>query len=104
MAGSVSMMRWGGRQDTLDDFCNFSNCKKTVDLGKAALVCLCLLISGLGGSLFKKLSATLPDCIIHYHALNAFTQGLKAEHNDVVDVCSGINQNLVLMSSAKARP
>jgi hypothetical protein len=34
IASCVSMMRWGGRQDTLDDFCNFSNWKKTMDLGE----------------------------------------------------------------------
>jgi hypothetical protein len=34
VARSVSMMGAGGRQDTLDDFCNFWNWKKTTELGK----------------------------------------------------------------------
>jgi hypothetical protein len=32
IASSVSMMGPGGRWDTLDDFCNFSNWRKTVSL------------------------------------------------------------------------
>lgn len=67
----------------MDNFCNFSNWRKTIDFSKVALVCLCLLIFGLGSSLFRKLSVALPDCIIHHRAFNAFTQGLKAEHNDI---------------------
>jgi hypothetical protein len=32
VASSVSMMGPGGRWDTLDDFCNFSNWRKTISL------------------------------------------------------------------------
>ena len=32
-SSSTSMMRWGGRQDTLDDACNFSNWRKIVEMG-----------------------------------------------------------------------
>ncbi|KDQ23967.1 hypothetical protein PLEOSDRAFT_1048198, partial [Pleurotus ostreatus PC15] len=32
VAHSASMMGPGGRQDTLDDFCNFWNWRKTVNL------------------------------------------------------------------------
>ena len=34
IASSVSMMGPGGRWDTLDDFCNFANWRKTVGLRK----------------------------------------------------------------------
>ncbi|KAF8873404.1 hypothetical protein BD779DRAFT_1613679 [Infundibulicybe gibba] len=36
-ARCVAVMRPGGRQDTLDDFCNFGNWRKTVGLGDALL-------------------------------------------------------------------
>lgn len=38
-----------------------------------------------GHSLFKKLSVALPDSIIQRRAFHAFTKGIRAEHNDVVD-------------------
>ncbi|KAJ8689357.1 hypothetical protein PTI98_013382 [Pleurotus ostreatus] len=64
---SVSMMGQGGRQDTLDDFCNFWNWRKTVNLGD---------------SLLKKMTLAIPQAAIHHQAFRAFTDGLHEQHSE----------------------
>jgi hypothetical protein len=86
IARSVSMMRWGGRQDTLDDFCNFSNWRKTVNLGisfKFDAFKDCSWFTG--NSLLKKLSLAIPAAVIHHRAYVAFTDGIRSEHPGIID-------------------
>ncbi|KAF8885818.1 hypothetical protein BD779DRAFT_1673532 [Infundibulicybe gibba] len=64
-ARCVAVMGPGGRQDTLDDFCNYSNWRKTV---------------GLGDSLLRKLTLTIPQAILHHRAFEVFTISLHGEH------------------------
>ncbi|KAJ8697361.1 hypothetical protein PTI98_004171 [Pleurotus ostreatus] len=61
------MMGPGGRQDTLDDFCNFWNWRKTVNLGN---------------SLLGKMTLAIAQAVIHHQAFSAFTSGLREHHLD----------------------
>ncbi|KIL56756.1 hypothetical protein M378DRAFT_57844, partial [Amanita muscaria Koide BX008] len=65
IASSVSMMGPGARWDTLDDFCNFANWRKTVELPS---------------TLLRKMSLAIPQAIIHHRAFSAFSESLRAEH------------------------
>ncbi|KAJ7587055.1 hypothetical protein C8J56DRAFT_1083227 [Mycena floridula] len=65
VARSCLMMGHGARRDTLDDFCNFSNWRKTTELGD---------------SLLRKLTLAIPYAVIHHRAHLAFTDGLKGLH------------------------
>ncbi|KAJ8690141.1 hypothetical protein PTI98_011599 [Pleurotus ostreatus] len=64
---SVSMMGQGGCQDTLDDFCNFWNWRKTVNLGD---------------SLLKKMTLAIPQAAIHHQVFCVFTDGLHEQHSE----------------------
>ncbi|KAF4564900.1 hypothetical protein EYR36_002843 [Pleurotus pulmonarius] len=59
------MMGPGGRQDTLDDFCNFWNWRKTVNLKN---------------SLLEKMTLAIPQALVHHQAFCAFTSGLQEHH------------------------
>ncbi|KAJ7149097.1 hypothetical protein C8R46DRAFT_1009634 [Mycena filopes] len=64
-ARSVTVMGPGSREDTIDDLCGFSNWRKTVDLEN---------------SLLRKMVLAIPQAMIHSRAFQAFTEGLRAEH------------------------
>ncbi|KAF9496215.1 hypothetical protein BDN71DRAFT_1505912 [Pleurotus eryngii] len=66
VAHSASMMGPGGRQDTLDDFCNFWNWRKTVNLKNALL---------------EKMTLAIPQALVHHQAFTAFTSGLREHHS-----------------------
>ncbi|KAJ8703433.1 hypothetical protein PTI98_002055 [Pleurotus ostreatus] len=66
VAHSASMMGPGGRQDTLDDFCNFWNWRKTVNLKSALL---------------EKMTLAIPQALVHHQAFTAFTSGLREHHS-----------------------
>jgi hypothetical protein len=40
----------------------------------------------LGAQLLRKLTLAIPEAIVHHRALQAFTEGLRLQHGDVVDV------------------
>ncbi|KAI3613006.1 hypothetical protein WG66_005266 [Moniliophthora roreri] len=65
-------MTTGGRYDTLDDFCNFLNWRKTVNLDPDS-------------SLLKKLVKAIPDAIIQSRAFSAFDEGLRSRYDTKVD-------------------
>ncbi|KAJ7181393.1 hypothetical protein C8R43DRAFT_1083776 [Mycena crocata] len=65
IARSVSVMGPGSREDTIDDFCGYSNWRKTV---------------GLGNSLLRKLALSIPKAMLHNRAFHAFTEGLREGH------------------------
>ncbi|KAJ6527224.1 hypothetical protein DFH09DRAFT_1328189 [Mycena vulgaris] len=70
-ARSVSVMGPGSREDTIDDFCGFANCRKTC---------------GLGNSLLRKMVLYIPRAMIHNRAFQAFTDSLKEKHEtELVD-------------------
>ncbi|KDQ26081.1 hypothetical protein PLEOSDRAFT_169883 [Pleurotus ostreatus PC15] len=70
IAHSASMMGPGGRQDTLDDFCNFWNWRKTVNLKNLLL---------------EKMMLVIPQALVHHQAFCAFTSGLREHH--AVELC-----------------
>jgi Kyakuja-Dileera-Zisupton transposase len=87
IARCVSMMGLGGRWDTLDDFCNYHNWRKTVNLGKlkdfwGGFSLAYATISG--DQLLRKLTVAVPEAVVHHRALCAFSEGLREEHGDVV--------------------
>ncbi|KAK7045327.1 hypothetical protein VNI00_007576 [Paramarasmius palmivorus] len=69
IARCVSMMTAGGRLDTIDDFCNFSNWRKTVNLGT---------------SFMKKATKAIPEAIITARAFSALHDGMKRSYSDKV--------------------
>ncbi|KAL0571778.1 hypothetical protein V5O48_010190 [Marasmius crinis-equi] len=64
-ARSMSMMSLGGRWDTLDDFANFSNWRKTINLDTLLL---------------KKMVKAIPESIINARLYVAFTEALEVQH------------------------
>ncbi|KAJ6514716.1 hypothetical protein DFH09DRAFT_1332844 [Mycena vulgaris] len=67
----VSVMGPGSREDTIDDFCGFTNWRK---------------MCGLGNSLLRKMVLYIPRAMIHNRAFQAFTDGLKEKHEmELVD-------------------
>ncbi|KAJ7439837.1 hypothetical protein FB451DRAFT_1344179 [Mycena latifolia] len=64
-ARSISVMGPGSRDDTIDDFCGFSNWQKTV---------------GLGNSLLCKMVLYIPKAMLHNRAFQAFTEALREGH------------------------
>lgn len=81
VAHSASMMGPGGRQDTLDDFCNFWNWRKTVNLSKSLFI-LCPFVDypTAENSLLEKMTLAIPQALIHHQAFCAFTSGLREHH------------------------
>ena len=69
IARCVSMMGPGGRWDTLDDFCNYHNWRKTVNLGD---------------QLLRRLTLAIPEAVIHHRAFRAFSEGLLEDHGDIL--------------------
>ncbi|ESK83397.1 hypothetical protein Moror_15625 [Moniliophthora roreri MCA 2997] len=67
---SLSMMTAGGRFDTLDNFCNYLNWKKTISLAS---------------SLLKKLIKAIPEAIINTCAFSILDEGLRARYGSKVD-------------------
>ncbi|KAJ6461985.1 hypothetical protein C8R47DRAFT_993232 [Mycena vitilis] len=61
----ISVMGPGGRDDTIDDLCGWTNWRKTVDLGN---------------SLLRKLVLAIPEAMVHSRAFAAFTDGLREAH------------------------
>lgn len=86
IAPSVSMMGPGGRWDTIDDFCNYSNWRKTINLGNVYCLfpILKLTSSDVAATLLRKMSIAIPQAVIHHRALSAFTETLQIEHADHV--------------------
>ncbi|KAK1223408.1 hypothetical protein PQX77_013717 [Marasmius sp. AFHP31] len=64
-ARSLSMMTAGARWDTMDDFMNYWNYRKTVNLES---------------SLVKKIVAAMPEAVINARAFSAFTEALKEDY------------------------
>ncbi|KAG7094297.1 hypothetical protein E1B28_007898 [Marasmius oreades] len=62
---SLSMMKAGARWDMLDDFTNFWNWRKTINLET---------------SLVKKLVKAIPEAVVNAHAFTAFTDALQDDH------------------------
>jgi hypothetical protein len=85
IARCVSMMGQGGRWDTLDDFCNYHNWRKTVTLGLwSCSDVLSLLTPNAGDQLLRRLTLAIPEAVIHQWALAAFTEGIQEEHPGLV--------------------
>lgn len=81
VARCTSVMGAGGRWDTMDDFCNFHNWRKTISLGlyyfsrlDPSLSCF------IGSELHRKLTLAIPEAILHRRAYEAFTESLRVEH------------------------
>ncbi|KAL0057538.1 hypothetical protein AAF712_015825 [Marasmius tenuissimus] len=71
VARSVSMMRAGGRWDTIDDFANFWNYRKMVKSEK---------------SLTKSMVKALPEAVINARVFSAFNDALRDDHaSDVAE-------------------
>ncbi|KAG7087076.1 hypothetical protein E1B28_013058 [Marasmius oreades] len=64
-ARSLSMMTLGARTDTMDDFTNFWNWRKTV---------------GLETSLLKKVVNAIPEAVINARAYSAFSEALQDDY------------------------
>ena len=78
IARSLSMMGPGGRSDTLDDFCNYHNWRKTTALGErdgitGAARCLPLP----GKQLLRRLTLAIPEAVLHHRAFTAFSEGIR---------------------------
>ncbi|KAL0060976.1 hypothetical protein AAF712_012207 [Marasmius tenuissimus] len=65
-ARSLSMMTAGGRWDTMDDFCNFWNWRRTIGLEK---------------TLHNKIIKAIPEAVVNARAFSAFTEALKEDHS-----------------------
>ncbi|KAK1216163.1 hypothetical protein PQX77_021216 [Marasmius sp. AFHP31] len=68
-ARSLSMMTAGARWDTMDDFTNFWNWRKTV---------------ALESTLLKKMVTAIPEAVVNAGAYAAFTDALKADYESEV--------------------
>lgn len=73
------------RWDTIDDFCNDANWRKTVRLGKGRFCVREYLradknLVTTAWSLLQKMTLAIPQAVIHHRAFLAFTESLQVEH------------------------
>ncbi|KAK7016775.1 hypothetical protein VNI00_018828 [Paramarasmius palmivorus] len=77
LARSLSVMMPGGRWDTMDDHCNASNHRKTVQLGKC--------IGMQNTALMKRLTKGITEAVIYTRAFSAFHEALMVDHAELIE-------------------
>lgn len=79
VARSLSVMSFGSRSDTMDDYCNYYNWKKTIGLGKCSRFYRYRIMinhTDTGDHLLEKMAKAIPRAITHYRAFRIFSKCL----------------------------